>query len=515
MRLNIGIFLAVVVLLVYGCKTETWDDHYKIQPETISTNVWDAIKGRNDLSRFVEYMSKYKLDTLFKSDNTFTLFIPDNQAIDQLLQTKDIDTTILNYHISQHFILAVDIQGKRKLQTLGLKYSTFENSTGKPTYDGIPLNFESPLYLNGKFFVMGEVALPKPNLYEYFALNIPFLKDYIDKQDSTILDKEKSRPIGFDEFGNTVYDSVSVKVNKIDSMYFPVAKELRVWTSTFVFPKRTNYENALTAMAEKLGGGYHDYTDIPVKWQEEILIPHLLKHGVFLNMLDVTDFKPVKIKKNKQQYNMANIAGDSIVADYTPTDRSLCSNGVVYDYTNFIIPDSLFSGTAKFEGEWLARPTGANKYTWRNGVTVTSSAFFDVSNELIPTASNDSILKVKFTKGYSGTYNLQFKVRNLFPRKYRMVINTYMDYGGLYNVYVNDVLVRTFDYYEFMKARGIIKSVTGATFAPTGRYNRFDCWVDNITEYGRPTIRFEYKGPSTLLPENGLVIDAIEFVPTE
>jgi len=123
-------------------------------------------------------------------------------------------------------------------------------------------------------------------------------------------------------------------------------------------------------------------------------------------------------------------------------------------------------------------------------------------------------MEVNFTKGYKGTFTLQFPARDLFPRKYRMVVSTFMDIGGLYDIYVNDVLVKTFDYYDFVKTRGLIKSVDGTTtFVPVGRYNKFDCYVNNITDYGRPTIRFDYKGPGTSVPNNGLVLDVIEFIP--
>jgi hypothetical protein len=37
-------------------------------------------------------------------------------------------------------------------------------------------------------------------------------------------------------------------------------------------------------------------------------------------------------------------------------------------------------------------------------------------------------------------------------------------------------------------------------------------YVDNIVEYGRAKIKFEYAGPSTV-PTNGFVIDYIEFIP--
>jgi len=61
-------------------------------------------------------------------------------------------------------------------------------------------------------------------------------------------------------------------------------------------------------------------------------------------------------------------------------------------------------------------------------------------------------------------------------------------------------------------------------FSPNGRYNRFDCYVEDpvtkndlITEYGKATLNIVYKGPARgALPGSnipGLSIDYIEFVP--
>lgn len=517
MRYKIGIIITVFVLIIAGCTKTTWDDHYTKVPETINTNVWDAIKGRSDLSRYVDLMVKYKFDSLFKSNDTYTLFIPDNNAIDKLMQSTDIDATILNYSISRHLVQPVDIQGKRKLQTLEEKFSTFESVGGNSTYDGVPITFESPLYLNGKFFVMGEVALPKLNLYEYFAKNNSYLKTYIDSKDSIVLDKVKSRAIGFDAKGNTIYDTVAIKTNAIDSLYFPVSKEFRASTATFVFPRQANYEAGLTEMAQKLGGIYSDYKTIPVKWQEEILIPHLLKHGTFLNMLEANEFKTIDVLTKRHKFNMVNINADSIVVNYVPTDKYLCSNGVTYDYKNFSIPDSLFAGSEKFQGEWLTKPTSKTTYKWGKASVSSYPSTFTPTVNYVKGLSNDSVLVVNFTKGYQGTFNIQFATKNLFPRKYRMVVTTHMDFGGIYDIYVNDVLVKNFDYYLYVKNRGNITSVNGTNFSPLkeggGRYNRFDCYVNNITEYGKVNIRFEYKGPGTSIPNNGFVIDVIEFIP--
>jgi len=146
------ILIIGIIVSAFGC-TDDWDKHYNNQPETINTNVWDAIQDRSELSSFVELMKTHQYDTLFKTDDTYTIFAPDNDAISKLVQSQVSDTTILNYHISKHYVQPVDIQGKRKLQTLAEKYSTFEVVNDLPTYDGIVMTYESHLYLNGKFFI--------------------------------------------------------------------------------------------------------------------------------------------------------------------------------------------------------------------------------------------------------------------------------------------------------------------------------------------------------------------------
>jgi hypothetical protein len=458
-------------------------------------------------------------------NDTYTLFVPDNSAFQKLVKSQVNDTTILNYHISRHFINPVDIQGKRKLQTFEEKFSTFENINGKPTYDGIALTFESPLYINGRFFIMGEVALPRLSLYEYISNNAPALKAYIDSKDTIVIDYTKSKPIGFDAKGNTVYDTIAVKTNRFESSeygskdyWFPVSQEFRKWTATVAFPKLATYQNGLDQMAQTLGGRFQSYKDIPVKWQQEILIPYLINRGIFLNMLEPSEFKDSTVLYWRKRYSMANIRGDSITIDYKPTDPYLCSNGIFYDYANFKVFPKLYSDTIKMQGEWLARMTGVNKYQWRSNVAVTSTSAFNVVNYLVKGATaketketNDSVLIVNFNKGYKGVYKVQFNAPNMFPRKYRMVVRTHMDIGGIYDIYVNNVLVKTFDYYDYVKSKGLIKSVTGATFVPTGRYNKFDCYVD-IADYGKPNIRFEYKAPGNVTG-NGFALDVILFIP--
>jgi hypothetical protein len=72
--------------------------------------------------------------------------------------------------------------------------------------------------------------------------------------------------------------------------------------------------------------------------------------------------------------------------------------------------------------------------------------------------------------------------------------------------------LKTFDYYDYVLYRTYIFSVTGKRFIPTGNYNSFDLWVDNIETYGKVKIKLEYTGPGNVA-NNGLIIDYIDFIP--
>jgi len=468
-------------------------------------------------------MKDNSYDTLFLTDNAYTLFIPDNEAFTGLLDTAGITSGMLEYHISTHYIQSLNLETRKKIQTLSEKFVYYEYHNGQSLFDGIPLEFESPLYLNGRYFIMSQVALPRPNIYEYFAQNNPVLKGFIDSKDSVILDQEKSRPTGFDEFGNTIYDTVSEIINMFELEFFPVSEEFRFKTATVVFPKEEDYNAALDIMAQSIGGFFVDHTDIPIGWQYDQLIPYLLERGVFENSLEETEFInlwPTLV----DTFKMKNILGDSILIEYTPADKAICSNGYAYNYTDFQVPDTLFTGSSRFEAEWLLKEIGTNKFAWEDKserdlqIRVISDKPFEPVQSLVKTASNDSVITVYFPYAYDGNYSLEFNVDNLLPRIYLMTIRTHMEVGGIYNIYVNDELVRTFDYYDYQKYREIIPSVggrcnpvtQGGRYVPEQSFNYFDCWVENLTDYGRAKIKFEYAGPGGVATQ-GLVLDYIEF----
>lgn len=506
---KISILGLAFFLLLIGCK-EDWNEHFDSQPETSNISVWDALQSDAGVSDFVNYIKQYKYDTLFLRDNTYTLFAPTNEAFSNFLAEDSVTLRLMNYLVSPFFVQSAAIKGKRKIQTLAEKFSLFSNNTSGIFLDEVELTFESQLYRNGKYFVMSQVAKPRPNLYEYISETNPVLKAYIDSKDSIEIDMEKSIPKGFDENGNTIYDTVPIIRNMFEEKFFAVSEEYRFKTATIVFPKEDNYNQALTLMAQSMNAGYTDYRDIPMEWQNEILIPYLLEHGVFSTMLEREEFFR---KTTTDTVRLMNILGDSVDIEYETGEKTICSNGYAYNYAKFSVPDTLYTSPYRFEAEELMKTFSPTVYTWEPGVTATSSQVFKPLQEYIQTASNDSIIKVSFPSGYTGQFNLEFNLETLFPRKYLMVFRTIMRVGGLYEIYMNNQLIKTFDYAIYNPPNsGIIYSVTGTRYRPTDGYNRFDCWLENLETYGQAKIRIEYKGPSNL-SSNGLVLDYIEFIP--
>ncbi|HUX57342.1 MAG TPA: hypothetical protein VMV77_10235 [Bacteroidales bacterium] len=278
--------------------------------------------------------------------------------------------------------------------------------------------------------------------------------------------------------------------------------EFRQKTATFLLFDKEQYNNALDEMASKLGGNFHSYADIPSSWQFKVLLPIVVKNGLFEGSFQHENFCAGKLK---------NIVGDTVYANCSnidPDSRFICSNGVVFKYLNFSVPDSLFIGKSKIQGENMVRSVGAGVFNWNDWVKITGSNITPVKQK-VAGADNDSIINLSFGINYKGSFTMEYYFKNLFPQRYRFLWRANSRPSGLYEIYVNDVFIGKIDLYDLRKT---VVSVTGELFIPVSGYNKFDFWVNNITDFGdvKVTIKYIGAGGSTT---NGLTIDYISLIP--
>jgi hypothetical protein len=478
----------------------------------LDMELWDAIRAESRYSDFVEIMEVYGMDTLFEKDISHTLFIPDNESLASLTDTAGLMVSILENHISETVFLIRNVQGVRKLENLGGKFPLVQQTPEGFSYDLIPIEYSSPLYLNGLYYEIAEVAIPRPNLYEFTEMFSSIIKQYIDLTDSVFIDKNLSNPVGFDSLGNTVYDSVFRVVNRFERDFFPVSSEFRNRTATFILFTQEQYDVALDEMAEILGPAYTNHEDIPLPWQFNVLLPHTMKGSLFDDMLEYHQLTDT----------MVSVTGDTVYLDPTnidPESKYLCSNGYTYTYHSFTVPRELYMGENRIEGEELIDSIGANAFSWKPAVTVSGYVVAPIKQRATE-ASEKALVNVSFPRNFNGQYNIEFHFTNIFPMKYRLEWRASYRPSGLYSVYVNDQILetkdrfgRTITEFDTYNLRQSMLSVDGVTrFLPSGNFNTVDYYVENITGFGDVKIRFEYKGPG-IASENGFNIDFVALVP--
>jgi hypothetical protein len=407
---------------------------------------------------------------------------------------------VLGYHILPTVLIPSGIQGSRKVQTFYEKYALIEVYENEYYYDGHEILNPSGLHEDGLFYEIADVAVPRPTLYEYFEYYVPVFQDYIDSQDSVSFDPFLSFPIGFDDEGNTIYDSVFTSLNLFERDYFPVSEESRSEVATFLLFTQEQYEGALDQMASNLGDLFSSHEDIPRSWQDEVLMPHFVKNGVFEGALQMDDFS------NQALRNILGVDVKTDVSNIEATSRFICSNGVVFNYKLLEVPPSLYLDTLRFEGEDLVTvPEGSEGYVWNDDVIATD---YTRTPTVLTSgdASNGAYLSVALPRNSSEIYSISFTFKNVFPSRYQFIYRAKNRPSGLIRFYVNDVLLGSVDNSKFNK------TVDGNPSAADFNFKAF--FVESLTEFSNVHIKVEYAGPG-LLSNNGVCLDYIGLIPVE
>jgi len=497
------ILIILASVIITSCTRDDWEEHYNDYEENVNQLLWEAVKEEPRYSRFVEYIEDYELDSLFESGLCFTLFVPDNDALALIEDTAGSIDKILSNHISRTVLQIRKIETSRKLETLLGKFVPIERTSSGFTFEDQAIEYSSPLYLDGKLYEISEIAYPRPNLYEFTALFSSVIKDYIDLNDSAYLNKSLSNPIGFDDQGNTIYDSVISVENTFERDFFPVSQEFRDKSATFILFTQDQYDAALDEMAGQLGSGFTSHNDIPEKWQFEILLPDIMAKSLFDNRLEYFELLDT----------MLSATGDTVGIDpsnINPDSKYQCSNGLVYTYYDFTVDRDLYQGGIRIEGEDLVDSIGAGVFAWKEDVIVDGLIkSVAPAKQTSLKASEESLVSVQFPRNYADDYTLEFSFKNVFPMKYRLEWRANYRPSGLYAVYINDTMLGEFDNYNLRQS---VLSVTGERFVPDEGFNSKDWWVENITEFGNVSIRFEYLGKGSA-SSNGLNIDYVDLIP--
>ena len=505
------IMLLFISAMIGGCEDEQEKYLYADTEEYVDVDIQTLIQDKPEYSMYADLLERYNMDTVFQKGKTLTLFVPTNSAMENI-ELAYLDTIdLIKYLFIESYINVKAISQPHKVKTLGGKFIELSTGDNSDYINDIEITNAGPLCKNGKYYEINNIAQPKPNLYEYIKATNPFFENYIERQDSSYLDLELSTPLRYNEEGKTVYDSVLTVINLFEEEYFPIKSEFKTKRATMLLFDQMQFNNALSLIADDIG--LPSKESIPDQWKNEVLLPYLINQGIFWNELQYQDFLSGRV---------VNILGDTVNIDPSnidPESGFSCSNGKVFSYVNFVVPDSVYKGRTRIQGEDLVISKGFDLYSWAPNVNVTGPPVDFEATLAIDKADNDTLLSVNFLENdYDKEFSISFQFENILPGKYRLVWRGKSTPSGRFEIFVNgekqsiDIGYGAKDYMDLYDLRNPVRSITKQeVFRPDNGFNKFDVLVENITEYGNVEVKIQYKEPGQR-SDNGMILDYIDLV---
>ncbi|MCA5003867.1 fasciclin domain-containing protein [Sphingobacterium bovistauri] len=220
MKNIILIWTAMMMFLIIGCQKK-WPDHYSLVENSdvkSSLTLLEYLKTKPEYSKFVEKLVQYGLDKELTRDQTLTVWVVNNDRMNQLASLGYEEEYIMKFHINSLVFDENKLKTGLRLMTLNGKYLTVDiNQDQVRVSEGIIVK-GNQLCKNGVIHEIDKLLKPDVSIYDYVSSlddSHSIIRDTILAMNDTIFDIANSVPIGVDRTGNTLYDSVFVISNPI------------------------------------------------------------------------------------------------------------------------------------------------------------------------------------------------------------------------------------------------------------------------------------------------------------
>lgn len=244
--------------LFFACNDD-WNEHYDKKNKPDGIDLLSAMKQDPDLSVFVKMIEISGYTQRVAGTEAYTIWAPTNEAlnregisIENLSSEDSVNIqTITKSHIARYFYSTSEIaSSEKRILMLTDKYVYFNKGDNNYLFNEKPIITPNTICSNGVLHKLDGIVTPLDNLWEYISKS-PELKsvyDFIIKYDSTYLDLTRSKPIGINDEGYTVYDSVMIFENKLLNYLGDLNLEDSVYT--VIAPTETAYQKAFDVYKE-------------------------------------------------------------------------------------------------------------------------------------------------------------------------------------------------------------------------------------------------------------------------
>jgi uncharacterized surface protein with fasciclin (FAS1) repeats len=220
--MNKYIVLLLVSCLAFSCK-DAYDDHYDSVTAGGTQSLKELIAENKDLSAFAQLITIAGLDSVFSSNQTYTVWAPTNEALSDInLASVDKEQArlIVENHIARYNNSTATPDNK--LIRMRDK-KTFYFTAGGTVFGGAKLLQHDILAKNGILHTLQSQIPYYYNLYEYIQsnANTSKLAAFISSFEENVFNEEASTVIDINESGQTVYDTITTPYNRLfDANFF-------------------------------------------------------------------------------------------------------------------------------------------------------------------------------------------------------------------------------------------------------------------------------------------------------
>nr|WP_320059003.1 fasciclin domain-containing protein [uncultured Bacteroides sp.] len=262
------IFSAIILSGCLVACTDSWDSHFSQQEEVIDnseisvaqTTATDYLKSEKSLSSmYALFEEAGVVKTMDERDQVYTILVADNEAIaaDTSTPTDDKDY-LAKSHVSDVSLSPANLtDGQRVLMWNGkyLNVSKIKDENGHIiiAFNGTKVK-KIVKVNNGFIYILKSYVSSPKSMYEMIedlGSDYSMFREMIMSRNKKVFDKNASMPIGVDNTGSTVYDSVFVVTNP----YF-VAKKFDLMSeslmATMLIPSNEVITEALNAAKQSL-----------------------------------------------------------------------------------------------------------------------------------------------------------------------------------------------------------------------------------------------------------------------
>lgn len=416
----IPILLLIVLVKFSSCNNDNWEQHYtKDLSATSGKTVWETIKETPEFSKFAWALKKTGYDKMLSEAQMFTVWIPDNQAANNIDTTDTgVDKAILlkeyvQNHISRYSYSATGAIDS-KILLLNKKNVFFKSASNQYNIDNIQLTQKNILCSNGLIHVIEKRIPFFNNIWEYLLKisDADSIANYLYSYNKLIFDKENSIP-GDVKDGEMVYlDSVIYESNIMFSHIGAMNSEDSIYS--MLLPTNAAWNNAYG----KIKDYYRYYSDSPAT---EITADTLQQKYTRLALVQDLLFS----------HMIQNIDNDSLISTnknkfykpfYETTQRLTASNGAIY-LTNELRYNSweAWNKGIVIEAEKLEDRENSWSYVYeRNYQGIEFGVSKNKYIEIAPTSA-------------SVNPSVTFKIPNTLSGKLNPDLT--LEYGTAYNIY--------------------------------------------------------------------------------